>query len=85
MQGGIAVVCDGRIVASVALPVAGLMSDQSLEDINAQLEQAKRAAFDLGVCENVDPFMTLSFMSLTVIPTLRITTRGVFNVLSQSY
>ncbi|MBQ3106498.1 MAG: adenine deaminase [Eggerthellaceae bacterium] len=85
MQGGIAVVQDGQVIASVVLPVAGLMSDEPLEVVNAKLEAAKQAAFALGVGEGVDPFMTLSFMSLPVIPALRITTRGVFDVFAQAY
>ena len=46
---------------------------------------AKDAAFALGVSRGIDPFMTLSFMSLPVIPTLRLTTRGVFDVSQQKY
>ena len=49
------------------------------------LESAKDAAFRLGVSREIDPFMTLSFMSLPVIPTLRLTTRGVIDVLKQQY
>ena len=69
----------------MALPIAGLMSDGPLEDVNEALENAKAAAFALGVSREVDPFMTLSFMSLPVIPTLRLTTRGVIDVLTQQY
>ena len=50
-----------------------------------KLETAKEKAFELGVSRGIDPFMTLSFMALPVIPSLRITTRGVFDVNSQSY
>ena len=50
-----------------------------------QLEAAKDAAHSLGISESIDPFMTLSFMSLPVIPTLRLTTRGVVDVLTQQY
>ena len=53
--------------------------------INAALEAAKDAAFALGVSREIDPFMTLSFMSLPVIPTLRLTTRGVIDVDKQQY
>ena len=49
------------------------------------LENAKLQARVLGVTPGVDPFMTLSFMSLTVIPTLRVTTQGVFDVEAQQY
>jgi adenine deaminase len=84
-KGGIAVVDRGATRGEVALPIAGLMSDEALEQVNAALERAKTTAFDLGVSRGVDPFMTLSFMSLPVIPTLRLTTRGVVDVASQRY
>ena len=61
------------------------MSDQPLTQMNASLEAAKDAAFRLGVSRGIDPFMTLSFMALPVIPTLRITTRGVIDVITQQY
>ena len=67
------------------LSIAGLMSDGSLESVNRALESAKAAAFALGVSRDIDPFMTLSFMSLPVIPTLRLTTRGVIDVMNQQY
>ena len=53
--------------------------------VNEKLETAKAAAHALGVNPGIDPFMTLSFMALPVIPSLRITTRGVFDVTTQSY
>ena len=53
--------------------------------MNEKLEGAKKAAFRLGVKEGIDPFMTLSFMALPVIPTLRITTRGIIDVVTQQY
>ena len=61
------------------------MSDDSLENVNSALEGAKEQAFSLGVSHGIDPFMTLSFMALPVIPTLRITTRGVIDVNTQQY
>jgi adenine deaminase len=67
------------------LSVAGLMSEDSLVMVNSSLEFAKEKAFELGVSKGIDPFMTLSFMSLPVIPTLRLTTRGVFDVTTQKY
>jgi len=53
--------------------------------VNSALEAAKDEAFRLGVSRGIDPFMTLSFMALPVIPSLRLTTRGVFDVLTQRY
>ena len=83
--GGITVVEDGKVLGEVILEIAGLMSDDSLVTINNKLEIAKEQAFRLGVSRGIDPFMTLSFMSLPVIPTLRLTTRGVIDVIKQQY
>lgn len=79
-RGGIVVAEGDRIVGEVDLPVAGLISESPLAVVNENLENAKAKAFDLGVSRGIDPFMTLSFLSLSVIPTLRITTKGVFDV-----
>ena len=84
-RGGITVMDGGQVLGEVALPIAGIMSDDSLVTVNTALEDAKDEAFRLGVSRGIDPFMTLSFMALPVIPTLRITTRGVFDVGSQRY
>lgn len=79
-KGGIAVVENGKIKALLELPIAGLMSDEPLTTVNEKLENAKSAAYNLGADKSIDPFMTLSFLSLPVIPSLRITTKGVFDV-----
>jgi len=84
-HGGIVVVKDGQVLAELPLEIAGLMSDKPLDQVNGLLENAKKAAHSLGVGRDIDPFMTLSFMSLPVIPTLRLTTRGVVDVLTQQY
>lgn len=78
-KGGIAVVENGKIKALLELPIAGLMSDEPLTTVNEKLENAKLSAYELGADKSIDPFMTLSFLSLPVIPSLRITTKGVFN------
>ena len=85
LNGGI-VVWDGEApIAEVPLAIAGIMSDEPLVTVNEKLERAKEVAHTLGVNPGIDPFMTLSFMALPVIPSLRITTRGVFDVTTQSY
>lgn len=84
-RGGITVVEDGTVVGEVILEIAGLMSGAPLRDVIDELENAKTAAFELGVSRDIDPFMTLSFMSLPVIPEIRLTTKGVFNVIEQKY
>ena len=85
LNGGIVVWDGGEPKAEVPLAIAGIMSDEPLVTVNEKLERAKEQAHALGVSQGIDPFMTLSFMALPVIPSLRITTRGVFDVNSQSY
>ena len=84
-RGGITVMENGQVLGEVTLSIAGIMSDDSLVMVNSALEDAKDEAFGLGVSRGIDPFMTLSFMALPVIPSLRITTRGVFDVSSQRF
>ena len=85
LGGGIVVMDDGKVLGELQLQIAGIMSEAPLIEVNEALENAKEQAFELGVSRGVDPFMTLSFMALTVIPTLRLTTRGVFDVINQRY
>ena len=85
LNGGIVVWDGGQPVVEVPLAIAGIMSDEPLVTVNEKLETAKDTAHKLGVNPGIDPFMTLSFMALPVIPSLRITTRGVFDVTTQSY
>ena len=73
------------MVAELPLEIAGIMSSRPLQEVNSLLECAKEAAYAQGVGKDIDPFMTLSFMSLPVIPTLRLTTRGVIDVNTQQY
>jgi adenine deaminase len=80
MGGGMIVYADGEVKASYALPVAGLMSEVSAEEAKKKLKEIHEAAYQLGVNKCIDPFMTLSFAALPVIPELRITTFGVVNV-----
>ena len=85
LNGGIVVWDGGEPAAEVPLAIAGIMSDEPLTVVNQKLEDAKDRAHALGVNPGIDPFMTLSFMALPVIPSLRITTRGVFDVTQQKY
>ena len=72
MGGGLAAVADGRILARLPLPVAGLMSQESVHAVSAGMDRLVRAARELG-SPLKDPFMTLSFLALPVIPALKIT------------
>jgi len=79
--GGFAAVREGRVLARLALPVAGLMADREAREVADDLEKLLRAARDeLGLPENVHPLMTLSFLSLSVIPELKLTCGGLFDV-----
>jgi adenine deaminase len=79
MRGGLVAVEDGRVLAELPLPIAGLMSERPFEEVNTQLETVICAAKGLGSPLH-DPFMTLSFMALPVIPALKITDRGLVDV-----
>ncbi len=79
MGGGLVVVLDGKILASLPLPIAGLMSETSVSAANSRLTDVHRAAKSLG-CGLPDPFMALSFLSLPVIPELKITDKGLVDV-----
>lgn len=80
-NGGVILVKDGEVLESMPLPIAGLMSDQSGEWVDAKLQSIHEIAYEqLGVHESVEPVMTLCFMSLPVIPELKITDKGLFDV-----
>ncbi len=78
-QGGLAVAAGGRVSGSLALPVAGLLSDEPLEVVVARLEKLEELARDLGTTLP-SPFATLSFLALPVIPELRLTDLGLVDV-----
>lgn len=84
-EGGLAIVCDGKVLSSLALPLGGLMCGTDVASLDQKLKEMKEQARLLGVAEGIDPFMTLAFTALPVIPSLRIVTNGVVDVISQSY
>ena len=79
MGGGQVVVVDGKVVAEVALPIAGLMSPKPLLEVAAEIDRVVEAARELGITLDA-PFMALSFLGLSVIPDLRITDLGLIDV-----
>jgi len=79
MNGGLAAACDRKISAELALPIAGLMSDKSLEAVRSQMDAMINAAHSMGTVVP-DPFMILSFLALPVIPELKLTDQGLFDV-----
>jgi len=78
--GGMTICSGGRVIKTLPLPVAGLMSDRGIREVAADLEEMLRICREHGVAEGMDPFMTLSFLSLPVIPELKLTARGLFDV-----
>ncbi len=79
MQGGIAIVRDGKVTASLPLPIAGLMSDRSVEWVSEQFIELKEKAKELGSTLS-EPFMTMAFLSLPVIPKIKLTDMGLVDV-----
>ena len=79
LGGGLVVVDDGKVAATLALPIGGLMSTLPAQEVSRKLASLEEAAHHLG-SEEPHPFMTLSFLGLSVIPELRITDGGLFSV-----
>lgn len=82
-KGGLAFVVNGRVIGELALPVAGLMSAESVEVVMENVQHLKDALRTHGIAEGIDPFMTLAFVSLPVIPKLRLNTYGIVDVKKQ--
>jgi adenine deaminase len=79
MYGGLVAVSDGKVVASLPLPIGGLMSDRSIEEVRDGLHLLHHTVREMG-CTLKDPFMALSFLALPVIPELKITDKGLADV-----
>ncbi len=82
--GGSIYVKDSKIVECLPLPVAGLMSELSAEEAALQTEKLHEAVHKDGVSAEIEPFMNMAFVSLAVIPSLRMTTRGLVDVCAQT-
>ena len=80
IQGGLAIVAGGKVLGSLALPIAGLMSDQSVTFVEERLSFLKKIAHELGIYDYYDPFLTLAFLALPVIPQLKLTDLGLVDV-----
>lgn len=81
MQGGIVMVSQGKVLARLPLPVGGLMSDRPAEEVSARLNELfALASSHYHIWEGADAFMTLSFLALPVIPSIKLTARGLFDV-----
>ena len=79
MHGGLIAVTEGKTLASLALPIGGLMSDQSIEEVRNGLNRLQQTVKEMG-CKLEEPFMALSFLALPVIPELKITDKGLVDV-----
>ena len=80
MQGGLVVVNHGKVIAALKLSIAGLMSDRTYQEVYANLNEINLALNQLGANDNFNPFLTLSFLALPVIPELKLTDQGLFQV-----
>ncbi len=81
--GGLIAVCDGKIIAQLPLNIAGIMSCESAEAVAEKNEALIKGIRRLGVPENISPLMLMAFLSLSVIPDLKLTTHGLIDVNSQ--
>lgn len=77
-KGGKVVVKDGEVISELPLPIAGLMSDRNFDYVVNKCEELNKTAHSIG-CRIEDPFMTMGFLSLPVIPELKVTDKGVFD------
>lgn len=80
VNGGYTVVSNGKIMGTLELPIAGIISDKTGEYVETTLEKMIEQAFKLHINKKIDPFITLSFLALPVIPEIRITDKGLFDV-----
>lgn len=83
--GGITVCSGGKPLKTLPLPIGGLISDKTIEEVDEQLKEMMEIANNLGVNQNIDPFMTLSFLALPVIPAIKLTDMGLFDVTSFNF
>ncbi|MEL3906272.1 MAG: adenine deaminase [Treponema sp.] len=81
MKGGIAVVCRGEVLTRLALPIAGLMSPAEPQQLAECIHAAAEKAHAIGVYPHVEPLIGLSFLALPVIPELKLTDTGLFDVM----
>ncbi|MFH1313017.1 MAG: adenine deaminase [Candidatus Eisenbacteria bacterium] len=79
MKGGLSIVCDGKVLSRLALPVAGLMSEEPMTTVRDRIKDLEKAAKEIGIGID-DPFMSLSFVTLAVVPDLKLTDLGLFDV-----
>ena len=84
-RGGYTLVSEHKIFDTLELPIMGLMSDAGYGYINKKLKSMINKARNMGLKDGIDPFITLSFMALSVIPEVRITPRGIYDVINEEF
>lgn len=80
LGGGMTIASGGKVLKSLPLKIAGLMTDENMQAFNDKLQEIIDIAYNMGVSTDIQPFMSLSFLALVVIPELKITDRGLFDV-----
>lgn len=85
MGGGLVAVLGDEVLAKLELPIGGIMSDEDAYIVADKNEKVRNSVYKLGADENIEPFMNMAFLSLPVIPHLKITTKGLVNVDTQEY
>ncbi|AZN41151.1 adenine deaminase [Paenibacillus albus] len=83
--GGATVVAGNKVLASLPLPIAGLLSDRPYEEVYESLKKLNQAMAEIGASQNFNPLLTLSFLTLPVIPSLKMTDKGLFDFASFSH
>ncbi len=83
MQGGWAIALEGKVIGNLPLSIGGLMSNLDAATLAEKIHEMQAIAREMGVKDGIDPFMTMAFVSLPVIPKLRVTTTGLFDVTLQ--
>lgn len=81
-NGGNMVACDGKIISDMPLEIGGLMSASGADEIARRNAEVRKSVYDLGVAPDIEPFMNMAFVSLAVIPALKMTTKGLFDVVN---
>lgn len=85
MGGGMAISSNSEIIDCLKLDIAGIMSSDSIEDVEKNMKRLLKNARKLGIKEGIDPFMTMGFMALPVIPEIKITDKGLFDINNFKY
>lgn len=85
IQGGYVIASEGKVIDALPLAISGLMSVERAEEVQQKTGEMVQKARQMGVVQGVDPFITLSFMALTVIPELRLTESGLFDVTTMQF